>query len=85
MKRITNKRLLMPIGSVKRGECMKDKKGDMIMLDNGSVEADILATLGYTPYVFDGGKRVIFLVDKRGLKLFKKCKKTIERNKIGND
>ena len=59
-----------------------DRKGDMLMLDNGSVEADILATLGYTPYVFDSGKRVIFLVDKRGLKLFKKIKKAIERNKI---
>ena len=59
-----------------------DKKGDMLMLDNGSIEADILATLGYTPYVFDSGKRVIFLVDKKGLKLFKKIKKTIERNKV---
>lgn len=61
---------------------MKDKKGNMVMLNNGSIEADILATLGYTPYVFDSGKRVIFLVDKRGLRLLKKIKKTIERNKI---
>ena len=78
MKRATNKRLLMPKDSVKP----KDKVGDMLMLDNGSVETDILATLGYTPYVFDSGKRVIFLVDKKGLKLFKKIKKTIERNKV---
>ena len=78
MKRATNKRLLMPKDSVKP----KDKVGDMLMLDNGSVETDILATLGYTPYVFDSGKRVIFLVDKKGLKLLKKIKKTIERNKI---
>lgn len=61
---------------------MTKSEKTMIMLNNNTIEADILATLGYTPYVFDSGKRVIFLVDKKGLKLFKKIKKTIERNKL---
>lgn len=60
---------------------MNDKKGEMLMLDINSEEDGILRTLHYTPYIFDSGKRVIFLVDPRGLKLYKKILKHIRRGK----
>ena len=62
---------------------MNDKKGEMLMLDIGSEEDNVLRTLHYTPYIFDSGKRVIFLVDPRGLKLYKKILKHIRRGKNG--
>ena len=62
---------------------MKDKKGEMLMLDINSEEDGILRTLHYTPYIFDSGKRVIFLVDPRGMRLYKKILKQIRRGKHG--
>lgn len=56
---------------------MKDKTGDMVMCDTGSIDAEILRIMNYEPYLFDSGKRVIFLVDKKGLKLFNKFKKYV--------
>ena len=60
---------------------MNYKKGDILMFDIGNKDADILRTLNYTPYIFDSNKRVLFLVDSRGIKLFKKIKKYKERKK----
>ena len=56
-------------------------KGDILMFDIGNKDADILRALNYTPYIFDNNKRVLFLVDSRGIKLFKKIKKHKERKK----
>lgn len=53
-------------------------KGDILMFDIGNKDADILRALNYTPYIFDNNKRVLFVVDQRGLKLFKKIKKHIK-------
>lgn len=58
---------------------MNYKKGDILMFDIGNKDADILRTLNYTPYIFDNNKRVLFLVDHRGIKLYKKIKKYKER------
>ncbi len=63
---------------------MKDKIGDMLMVDINSEEDNILRTLHYTPHIFDSGKRVIFLVDPRGLRLYKKILKHIGKGKPCN-
>ena len=60
---------------------MNYKKGDILMFDIGNKDADILRALNYTPYIFDNNKRVLFLVDSRGIKLYKKIKKYKERKK----
>ena len=59
---------------------MNSKKGDMLMLDINSNDAELLRLMNYTPYTFDNNKRVIYLVDKKGLKLYKKLKKHIRGN-----
>lgn len=61
---------------------MKDKKGDMLMLPVESIEAELLTLLGVEPYVFDGGKRVIFLIDKQGLKILRTIKRWMDKNAI---
>ena len=59
---------------------MNSKIKDMVIFNIGSDEDLILRTLNYIPYEFDGGKRVLFLVDKFGLKMLKKLKKHIRGN-----
>ncbi len=63
---------------------MKDAKGDILMVNIGSEEDNVLRTLHYDPYVFDGGKRVLFLVDFKGIKLFNKIMKHIRKGKPCN-
>ena len=60
---------------------MKDKTGDILMFNIGSKEASILELMGYTPYIFDSQRRVLFAVDRKGVRLFKKIKKEMEREK----
>ena len=64
---------------------MKDefKTGDIVMCDVNSVDAEILTLMAYTPYIYDRNKKVLFAVDKKGLKIFYKFKKIIERNNHG--
>ena len=63
------------------GGLMKDKTGDILMFNIGSKEASILELMGYTPYIFDSQRRVLFAVDRKGVKLFLKIKKEMEREK----
>ena len=56
---------------------MGDKVGDILMFDVGSEDAEILRLMNYTPYLFDSSKRVLFAVDSKGIKLYKKIKKHI--------
>ena len=51
------------------------------MFNIGSKEASILELMGYTPYIFDSQRRVLFAVDRKGVKLFLKIKKEMEREK----
>lgn len=58
-------------------------KGDIIMCDINSIDAEILTLMAYTPYIYDNNKKVLFAVDKKGLKIFYRFKKIIERNNHG--
>ena len=60
---------------------MNYKKGDILMFQVGSKDASFFELLNYQPYIFDDGKRVLFLVDHRGLKLYKKFKKGVKHEK----
>lgn len=68
---------------------MKDKRdakiGDMVMVDINSIDSQILTIMNYQPHIFDSGKRVIFLVDKKGMKLYKKMRKYALRELGGNN
>lgn len=64
---------------------MKDNKGDIVMFDVNSVDAEILRLMSYTPYIFDGGKRVLFAVDYKGIKLYKKFKKHLAKMEATNE
>ena len=59
-------------------------KGDILMFDIENKDAEILRLMNYTPYIFDSGKRVLFLVDCKGIKLYKKIKKHIGKGKPCN-
>lgn len=58
---------------------MGDKVGDILMFDVGSEDAKMLQMMNYTPYIFDSNKRVLFAVDSKGIKLYKKLKKHIAK------
>ena len=55
------------------------KRGDIVMFDVGSQDAEILTLMNYTPYIFDNHRRVLFVLDQRGIKLYKKFKKHLTK------
>ena len=64
---------------------MSYTKGDILMFDINSKDAEIFRLMNYTPYIFDRNTRVLFVVDQRGLKLYKKLKKHIEKMEGENE